>query len=138
MNLKKEIYNNFKSMNICCFATSANSKPAVRPVTIIFFRDKFWLATGTSDNKMKQISQNKNVEFCLTISGEDSQGYIRVSGIAEKVSDIPTKKLIADNFEYIKHFWTEPDAPGYALLEIVPNEIEYLKLGEMIAQRYNV
>ncbi len=43
-----------------------------------------------------------------------------------------------DNIDFIKMFWTKADDPGYALLKIEPKEIEYLKIGEMLAKKYEL
>jgi len=41
--LRKEIFNYFKQKNIIYLATSKEDKPAVRPVTLIYFEDEFFL-----------------------------------------------------------------------------------------------
>ncbi len=136
--LKKEIWSYFKDTNIIYLATSANNRPAVRPVTLIFHNERFFVATGSKDAKIKQININNNIEFCFSISDGKNAGYIRGFGQAMFTEDIPTKKEIMDVFEYIKHFWKEPDDPGYILLEIKLAEIEYMKIGEMWAKREKI
>ncbi len=54
------------------------------------------------------------------------------------IDDLPTKQKIMDNIDFIKMFWTKVEDPGYALLKIELKEIEYMKIGEMLAKRYEV
>ena len=108
----------------------------MRPVTIIYYNDEFWLATGTNDEKVKQIKSNNNIELCYSLFGNNMQGYIRVFGQVIFINDFNTRKTLSDNFDYIKHFWSKPDAPDFTLIKIVPKEIEYLKIGEMRAERF--
>ncbi len=136
--LRKEIFNYFKQKNIIYLATSKNDKPAVRPVTLIYFEDEFFFATGKKDAKLDQIKTNNNIEFCYSISKEENSGYIRGFGIAMIIHDIPTKQKIMDNIDFIKIFWTKADDPTYTLLKIELKEIEYLKIGEILAKRFEL
>ncbi len=136
--LRKEIFNYFKQKNIIYLATSKEGKPAVRPVTLIYFENEFFFATGGKDAKFDQIKANNNVEFCYSISDEKNSGYIRGFGIATIIVDIPTKQKIMDNIDFIKMFWTNADDPEYALLKIELKEVEYLKIGEMMAKRFEL
>ena len=136
--LKQEIFNHFKQKNIIYLATSKDNKPAVRPVTLIYYEEEFFIATGGTDAKLEQIKTNNKIEFCYSISDEKNSGYIRCFGNAVITADLSIKQKIMDNFDFIKMFWTEADDPGYALLKIEPKEIEYLKIGEMLAKRYEL
>jgi len=136
--LKKEIFSYIKRTNPIYLATVKNNKPAVRPVTLIYFDNEFFVATGKNDAKLKQIMANNNIEFCLSISDENNSGYIRGAGKAKIIEDINIKQKIMDNIDFLKMFWTKADDPTYALLRIVLNEIEYLKIGEMLAKRFKV
>ena len=136
--LRKEIFDYFKQKNIIYLATSKQNKPAVRPVTLIYFENEFFIATGSKDAKSDQIKANNNIEFCYSISNEENSGYIRGFGIAMIIDDIPTKQKIMDNIDFIKMFWTKADDPGYTLLKIELKEIEYLKIGKMLANRFEL
>ncbi len=46
------------------------------------------------------------------------------------------KKELLDNIDFISHFWQDPADLGYSLLHLNIKEIEYLKIGEMIANKY--
>ena len=56
--LKKEIFAYFKQTQPVYLATNDGNEPRVRPVTLIWFEEKFWIATGSSDAKVKQLFSN--------------------------------------------------------------------------------
>ncbi len=138
MDFWQEVYSYFKQTQPVYLATIEHNKPRVRPVTLIHFDEKFWVATGSGDAKVKQIYQNSNIEFCMTISDQKNTGYIRGAGVADIVEELETKKLIAGKIEFIKHFWQDPADPDFVLLEIELREIEYLPIGQMLATRKKV
>ncbi|RKX88447.1 MAG: hypothetical protein DRP58_00395 [Spirochaetes bacterium] len=136
--LKKEIFAYFKQTQPVYLATNDGNEPRVRPVTLIWFEEKFWIATGSSDAKVKQLFSNDNIEFCLPIKDDKNMGYIRGAGIAEIMEDLVTRTKIADNIEFIKHFWQDPSDPDFVLLHIDLQEIEYLPIGQMLATRMKI
>ena len=135
---RKEIFSYFHQTQPVYLATNDGNKPRVRPVTLIWFEEKFWIATGSGDAKVKQIYNNDNIEFCLPISNEKSMGYIRGAGGAEIIKDLVTRTKVLENIEFIKHFWQDPVDPDFTLLQIILNEIEYLPVGQMLATRMKV
>jgi uncharacterized pyridoxamine 5'-phosphate oxidase family protein len=134
--IKKEIWSFFKKTQPVYFATIDTDIPRVRPVTLIYFNEKFWIATGSEDSKMLQIRTNCNFEFCCSISDDNNMGYIRGAGDITIIKDVDTKKILLDNIDFISHFWKDPADLGYSLLQLNIKEIEYLKIGEMIANKY--
>ncbi|MGB3479491.1 MAG: pyridoxamine 5'-phosphate oxidase family protein [bacterium] len=137
-NLKNEIWAYFKDMPAVFFATVDGDQPKVRPVTLLHFNGRFWIGTGTNAAKIKQIKENKKVEFCLFIEEEKKSGYIRATSEALIVHDNETRKLLAENMPYFRTFWKSPDDPNYTLLEFVVKEIEYLKPGTFKVEKISV
>lgn len=137
-NLEKEVFSCFKNTQPVFLATCDRGQPRVRPVTLIYYNDRFWISTGTSDAKIKQIKENKKVEFCLFLKEDKVSGYIRGTSEAIIVEDSETKKLLADNIPFFKEFWKNPDDPNYTLLEIVIKEIEYLKPGSFKVSKFTL
>ncbi len=135
-SIKKEIMSCFKQTQPVYFSTIDKDIPRVRPVTLIHFNEKFWLATGSGDAKMAQIKANCNFEFCYSISDKKNMGYIRGAGVIKIVEDIAAKKELLDHIDFISHFWQDPADEGYSLLHLNIKEIEYMKIGEMIANKY--
>ena len=136
--LKKEVWSHFKPIQFIYLATCEGNKPRVRPVTLVYFNNKFWAATGMKAAKTKQIKENENIEFCLLLKKGENSGYIRGAGIANIIQERETKKLLADNIPFFKDYWEDSDDPNFALLEIVIKGIEYLKPGEFAVERFSV
>lgn len=136
--LKKEIWSHFKQTQVVYFATSGKKRPRVRPVTLIYLDEKFYIATGTKDAKMKQIKNNKNIEFCYPITEGKNSGYIRVAGRAVVIKDIPLKKKIMGIIPFIKEFFQKPDDPNFTLLEIKIRRGQYLKIGEFKIEKFKI
>lgn len=135
MDIRQEVYKYFQQTQPVHLASVDGNKPRLRPVTLIWLAEKFWVATGSGDAKVKQIYQNGNVEFCLTIRDQKSTGYVRGAGIAEIVENPADKKMIMENVEFIRHFWQDASDPDFILLQIILQEIEYLPVGQMLATR---
>jgi len=135
-SIKKEIKSYFSQTQPVYLSTIDKDIPRVRPVTLIHFNEKIWVATGSEDAKMSQIRANCNFEFCYSISKKQNMGYIRGAGVISIVEDIVVKKKLLDNIDFISHFWKDPADSGYSLLHLNIKEIEYLKIGEMIANNY--
>jgi len=135
-SIKKEIMSYFNQTQPVHLATIDHDIPRVRPVTLIYFKEKFWVATGSEDAKMTQIKTNSNFEFCYSISDKQNMGYIRGAGAIKIVDDVIIKKELLENIEFISHFWQDPTDPGFSLLHFSIKEIEYMKIGEMIANKY--
>ena len=131
--LKKEIFRRFKKMQVIYLATMHGKKPQVRPVTMIKFKGKFWVMTGTRDAKTKQIKKNASVQFCRLIQRGKQQGSIRVDCRARIVKDKKTRHVLAKNVSFFKYFWKSPDEPTYTLIELVMKQVEYMKPGKMVS-----
>ena len=59
--VKDEVWNYFKDSQYIFLATSEENQPRVRPVTLIYFDKKFWITTGTNNNKVAQIQKNPKI-----------------------------------------------------------------------------
>lgn len=136
--LKKEVWACFEKFQTTYLATCDGDQPRVRPVSLIYFDDKFWVATGTQNAKVKQIRENSNIEFCMLLEGGENSGYIRGVGEALIVQDREMKKKLADTMPFFNEYWKEVDDPNYTLLEILVREIEYLKPGMLEIERFSL
>ncbi len=138
MSLKQEVWRHFKEKNTVFLATSQGKQPRVRPVSLIYFRKKFWITTGTTNAKIEQIKKNNNIEFCLLLRTKKYAGYIRGTGKARIVKNRKVRKLLADNLRFFATFWKGPDDPNYTLLAITVKEIEYVKPGYLGVERFSL
>jgi len=110
-----------------CEATN----PKVRPMTLIFKDDRFFFATGKSDNKTAQLEQNPRAEFIYLIRKEDSTGYLRGSGTMLAVQELALRKEIADWAPFIYDYFRDPADPNYILFEFKPDRLTLMQPGEM-------
>jgi len=135
-DLKKEVLEHFKDCQFIFLVTSEEDQPRVRPVTLFCLDGKFWVLTGTENAKTKQISKNPKIEFCLLLQKGEKHGYVRAAGLAKIIQDRKTKGKIAEQCDFFSEFWKSPDDPNYALIELHPTEIEYLRPNEIVALRF--
>ena len=135
-NFKEEVWAHFKDRQFIFLATSEEDQPRVRPVTLFYLDGRFWVLTGTENAKTKQISKNSKIEFCLLLQKGENRGYIRAAGSAKIIQDRKTKGKIAEQCDFFSEFWKSPDDPNYALIELHPTEIEYLRPNEIVALRF--
>jgi len=120
------ILNQFKETQYVALATIDGIRPRVRPVTLIYLDRRFWMVTSTSSNKVIQIKQNANVEFTYQFN-ENSEDYcIRILGKAKIIKDKETKTSIAKRIGFFNNHWSSPEDPDYTLLEILPDELQYV------------
>jgi len=137
-DLKTDIWKHFKNYQHVFFATEENGQPRARPVTLVNFDQRFWVLTGTSNAKVRQIQKNPKIEFCLLFEEGGHQGYIRAAGVAEIIKDRETKAKLAKHCDFFSEHWKSLDDPNYTLLELKLNEIEYLGPNEEIARKFKL
>ena len=113
----------------------AAGAPQVRPVTLMFCQDKFYLATGTSSRKARQIKNNPQVELVTILPEGDVSGYIRVMGKAERITDTTLMKTVTSSCAYpVEQYWKGVDDPEFFFLAIIPERVEYMKPGRYVAK----
>ncbi len=120
------ILDQFKETQFVAFATMAGVRPRVRPMTLIYLDRRFWMVTSTSSNKVTQIKQNPNVEFTYQFSQNNEDSCIRILGKAIIVKDGNTKTSIAKRIGFFSNHWSSPEDPDYTLLEVLPDELQYV------------
>jgi general stress protein 26 len=137
-DIKKEAWSHFKDHQYVMLATAEGGHPRVRPVTLINYDHKLWVATGTNSAKVREMRGNPNIEFCLQFQGEAGGGYVRVAGLGEVVTDQGTKERLFAHTDFLADYWEGADDPSYALIQIIPVEVEYMRPGDMEAQSFGV
>lgn len=135
---KDRVFSHFKKMQNVFFATADADQPKVRPVTMLYYNDRLWVGTGTQDAKLRQIRQNRKIEFCMLVKGENTTGYVRGTGRAVIIEDAATRKLLADAMPYFQDFWKDPADPRFTLLEIIIEQIEYMEPGKITVERISI
>jgi general stress protein 26 len=121
-----QILNQFKETQFVALATLDGIRPRVRPMTLIYLDRRFWMVTSTSSNKVIQIKQNANVEFTYQFDENSEDCCIRIPGKAKIIKDKKTKTSIAKRIGFFNNYWSSPENPDYTLLEILPDELQYV------------
>jgi general stress protein 26 len=121
-----QILSQFKKTQFVALATMDGMRPRVRPMTLIYLDRRFWMVTSTSSNKVTQIEQNANVEFTYQFDENNEDCCIRILGKAQIIRDKETKTSIAKRIGFFNNYWSGPEDPDYTLLEILPDELQYV------------
>lgn len=95
-------------------------------MTLIYLDHRFWMVTSTSSNKVMQIKQNVNVEFTYQFDENGEDCCIRILGKAKIIKDKQTKTSIAKRIGFFNNYWSGPEDPDFTLLEILPDELQYV------------
>jgi len=120
------ILNKFKETQFVALATMDSIRPRVRPMTLINLDRRFWMVTSTSSSKVIQIKQNSNVEFTYQFNENSEDCCIRILGKAKIIKDKKTKTSMAKRIYFFNNYWSSPEDPDYTLLEILPDELQYV------------
>ncbi|HOA28931.1 MAG TPA: pyridoxamine 5'-phosphate oxidase family protein [Candidatus Cloacimonadota bacterium] len=134
--MKQEIAKILKPLQSVSLATCEGESPRVRPMTMIVYKERFFFATGTSDNKTTQLKANPRAEFMLLLPGDGATGYLRASGIMQAISDLELRKAVADFAPFIYDYFHDAADPGYMLFELHVQKLGYMKPGEMCETIY--
>lgn len=121
-----QILNQFKETQFVALATVDGTRARVRSMTLIYLDRRFWMVTSASSGKVMQIRQNANVEFTYKFVENGEDRCIRVLGKAEIIEDNETKASIAKRIRFFEDYWSDPEDPDYTLLEILPEELQYV------------
>jgi len=134
--LREEVWNFLKPVQMVHLATWDGTHPRVRPVSLIFNNGRFWFCTGSSDAKVGQIEKYPVFEFSLMLKKDESRGTIRCSGSTRTVTDLDEKRRMADAIPFFGQYWDTPDDPTFYLVELLIENVEFMKPGEMLAVRF--
>ena len=119
-----------KEMQVVYLSTYDGTFPRVRPMSLMMIDSRFFILTGSSEAKIDQIRENGNVEVCIPFDNEKGNGYIRAKGVIFIIEDRAVKNMVAERTPYFKQYWPGPDDPDFALLELEPDEIEFMSPGD--------
>ncbi|MEA3239392.1 MAG: pyridoxamine 5'-phosphate oxidase family protein [Candidatus Bipolaricaulota bacterium] len=135
-DLKKEALVHLSGDSSVMLATVDAEGPHVRPVTLIEFDNAYWIETGTTSAKIRQIRDNPKVELCLVFTDDTHNGYIRLSGSAKIVTDGTIRERVSSHTEFFADYWNGPDDPNFTLLRIMPTEVEYMRPKKMESHKF--
>jgi general stress protein 26 len=133
----KKAWSRIEGFQHVFLATDDDGHPRVRPVTLISFEKKLWIATDTKSAKVKQIKKNPKLEFSFAFKEKDQDCCLRVLGIAKIVKDKVIKTELAVHLPFFKEHWKNSDDPNYTLLEIRPREVECVTPEETLHVKFS-
>ena len=125
-NAIRDALSHFQDFQHVVLGTIDGDSPRVRPVTLIYLDSKFWVMTDTNSEKVKHIRRNPRVEFCMVFTENDADCCLRVSGVANIVTDKEAKARIANYCDFFHKHWQSVNDPNYTLLEIHPTDIIFV------------
>ena len=106
-------------------ATMDGDQPRVRPVspvrTVGFM---VYVASLRHYHKTEELEANPKVELCYMDEGHDQ---VRISGVAEIVSDSSVKQSIWDENPLMRQFLGTIDNPALIIYCIEPDRVRYMK-----------
>jgi len=121
-NLTDRIYGYFREQQVVSLATIEGRQPRVRPMTLIFSDDRFYMITGARGGKdaykLRQIRENPRFEYYLVLKGKEVDGFIRGMGDTWEVEDIGTRENIYTIIEWATNFFSTANHPDYVLIEL--------------------
>ncbi|MFG6150472.1 pyridoxamine 5'-phosphate oxidase family protein [Halobacillus sp. B23F22_1] len=128
--LKKKIYNIMDQHKIGTLATVKQGKPHSRYMT--FSNDDeftFYTPTNKETHKAEEIEENPNVHILIGYEGEGfGDAYLEVEGQAKIRDDQKIKDWLWS--EEMERWFTSKGDPDYIVLEIYPESIRLMNIGE--------
>ena len=127
----ENIFNYFTFLNRIILATVEDDQPRLRPVTLIIHENRFFVTTGTHDNKVSQILENPKVEFLYLIPDEEGNtGYIRGECTAKIIHELQIKKELFEKVPHVSQLWESPEDEKLMVFELIPKMYEFMKPGD--------
>ncbi|MCK9557775.1 MAG: pyridoxamine 5'-phosphate oxidase family protein [Candidatus Cloacimonetes bacterium] len=110
-------------------STIKNNRSSLRPMTMINQNGRLYFATGSQDAKVAQIKANPQVECLVLQSDARGNGYFRIAGNLEIITDLSVKKSVADFAPFIYQYWKDASDADYVLYELFVDSCRYLDPG---------
>lgn len=106
-------------------ASVDGDQPRARPITATW-TDGFtvYFANLKRFHKTVELAANPKVELCF-LSPSDDQ--VRITGIAELVTDDATQQEAFRRDKLLKHYLKSPDNPEFALYRIRPVQVRFMR-----------
>jgi len=106
-------------------ATMDGDQPRLRPVSPVKTDDfTVYVANLRFYNKTKEIEANPNVELCYM---DESHDQVRITGIAEVVTDRPLLEEIWEVNPLMRHYLQSLDNPDLIIYRIIPTRVRYMQ-----------
>lgn len=113
----------------------AGHAPEVRPVSLMEYDWRFYLATRTDSRKAKEMTAHPKAAALVHLRSEKHSGYLRLTGVVEKIDDASLRREVVEISGYpIAHLGgKDADDPVVFFARIIPDRVEFLEPGEETA-----
>jgi uncharacterized pyridoxamine 5'-phosphate oxidase family protein len=128
--LENEIYSHIHGSNSITLATVDVKQPRLRTMTLMYCDDGYFIATGSTSNKVKQLENNPLVEWILPLKKSETNGYIRAECHSHFVTDKDLKKRLFHTYDFIPKLWNGHEDPNLTVIQLIPSRYEYLRPGD--------
>src|SRR5688572_2081680 len=106
-------------------ATIDGDQPRLRPVSPVRTEGfVVYVANLRLYHKTAEIAANPRVELCYL---DDGHNQVRVSGVAEVVTDRPLLEVIWNANPLLRQYLGSLDNPELIVYRIVPNRVRYMR-----------
>ncbi|MEW6170375.1 MAG: pyridoxamine 5'-phosphate oxidase family protein [Candidatus Omnitrophota bacterium] len=117
-----------KDAGLGYLATIEGSQPRVRPVMPAMFNDgTILVATAKGTPKLSQIEKNNNFEICFV---DQRLSQVRIQGKGAINNDIKKKEWLSNAVPMLRSYFPTPDDPNFVLLELKPEKVFLIHVGE--------
>jgi general stress protein 26 len=90
---------------------------------------KVYALTGSKDAKMRHLREDPRFEFFVLVKENESTGYVRFMGQVMMVEDLDLRKEVGDASGFAWDYFSGPEDPDYALLEMNIRRAEIMRPG---------
>ena len=116
-------------------ATAQGNQPRVRPAAPHITADnKLILALFSHRRSIEQMTQNPLVEFCFV---DRKMSYCRIAGKAAVTNSQKNKEIMWDNSPMLRQYFSGPEDPNFALIEVSITEAEAMSTADQEPQKIN-
>lgn len=135
--LKDKIMGVVENNPLGALATIKDGKPWVRYMVISCQDDDFYTNSFAASRKVEQIKKDNNVHLTMGGRFDDYHtSYVNIQGTADIITDVEMKKKFW--VDSLKKYFSGPEDPGYVVIKISPEFIEYMDPESMEPEVYFV
>lgn len=126
---KEKVLEIIKASPSAFMATIDGKQPRVRPMAFdTIWDDKIYGSTFSQSEKVHQLARNNTTEIAWM---DPQRRHVRIRAKVSVCKNQELKKKYYDaKAQYLKNYFTGPEDPNYALLEIVPFDVELMDNGD--------
>jgi len=128
--LENEIYSHIHEVNHITLATVEGKQPKLRTMSLMYCKDGYFVATGSTSNKVRQLENNPLVEWILPLKKAENNGYIRAECHSQFVIDRDLRRRLFNAYDFIPKLWSGPEDSNLTIIQLIPSRYEYLRPGD--------